>query len=202
MGDVDAFGGDVLIDAAAFATVGGYDESLIAGEDPECAARLREAGGRILRLDMVSTTHDIDMAHVSQWWRRAERGGWAFGAVWLKRRNSSAPMYQREVLRTLAPPCAVLVGVAGWAAGRRLPLIVVVARIVVGAVRAAAAVRSPADWRDRAAWGLSCALASFPGTVGVLRAMKPSSQAPRLIEYRSPRRGRGQGLLALLGDRR
>ena len=181
-GDVAAFGGDVLVDAAAFAAAGGYDEALIAGEDPELSARLRDAGGRIIRLDRDATVHDIDMTRVGQWWKRAERAGWAYGAVFRKRRGGSDPMYQREVIRTLIVPVALAVGVAGLLRGRRWPLALVGARVLVAGLRAGSSAPAPASTTDRVAWGLSCALAPLPGSVGVLRALAVRSH-PELIEY-------------------
>jgi GT2 family glycosyltransferase len=71
-------GGDVMVRATAFKTVGGYREDLIAGEDPELCVRLRQAGWRIYRLDIAMTLHDAAMTRFAQWWRRAIRSGYVF----------------------------------------------------------------------------------------------------------------------------
>ena len=73
-----AFGGDVMIRAAALENVGGYRDDLIAGEEPELCIRLRAAGWRIWRLPYEMTSHDAAMTRFSQWWRRAMRAGYAF----------------------------------------------------------------------------------------------------------------------------
>jgi glycosyltransferase involved in cell wall biosynthesis len=78
VGEARAFGGDVMIRAEAFQAVGGYRSDLIAGEDPELAIRLRQAGGQVWRLDTEMTLHDVAMLRFSQWWRRSARGGYAF----------------------------------------------------------------------------------------------------------------------------
>jgi hypothetical protein len=44
IGEAKACGGDALIRERAFAEVGGYDGSVIAGEEPEMCVRLRERG--------------------------------------------------------------------------------------------------------------------------------------------------------------
>jgi hypothetical protein len=78
VGQARAFGGDVMIRAAAFQDVGGYRSDLIAGEDPELAIRLRQAGGQVWRIDADMTLHDAAMTRLSQWWRRSVRAGYAY----------------------------------------------------------------------------------------------------------------------------
>jgi glycosyltransferase involved in cell wall biosynthesis len=78
IGQARAFGGDVMIRSAAFQEVGGYRSDLIAGEDPELAIRLRQAGGQVWRIDADMTTHDAAMTRFSQWWRRSVRAGYAY----------------------------------------------------------------------------------------------------------------------------
>lgn len=78
VGQARAFGGDVMIRAAAFHDVGGYRSDLIAGEDPELAIRLRQAGGQVWRIDTDMTLHDASMTRFSQWWRRSVRAGYAY----------------------------------------------------------------------------------------------------------------------------
>lgn len=78
IGDAEACGGDALIRVAAFNAVGGFDPSLIAGEEPELCLRLRQAGWSIERLDAEMTLHDAAMTTLSQWWSRARRAGHAY----------------------------------------------------------------------------------------------------------------------------
>jgi glycosyltransferase involved in cell wall biosynthesis len=78
VGDVRAFGGDVMIRANALEAVGGYRADVIAAEDDELSVRLRAAGWRICRLQSEMTLHDASMKHFGQWWRRALRCGYAF----------------------------------------------------------------------------------------------------------------------------
>ncbi len=78
VGEVRAFGGDVMMRASALEAAGGYRDDVIAGEDDELCVRLRAAGWRVWRLDGEMTLHDAAMTRFSQWWRRAYRCGYAF----------------------------------------------------------------------------------------------------------------------------
>lgn len=78
VGPALACGGDALMRFAAVQAVGGYDPTLIAGEEPDLCLRLRAAGGEIWRVDAEMTLHDAAMTRFSQWWKRAVRAGHAF----------------------------------------------------------------------------------------------------------------------------
>lgn len=78
LGDAVAFGGDVFVRVADVTAVGGYDETLIAGEDPDLALRIRARGRRLLRLDEEMTLHDAALTRPSQWWWRNVRAGHAY----------------------------------------------------------------------------------------------------------------------------
>ncbi len=78
IGQAKACGGDALMRINAFDQVGGYDPNLIAGEEPELCVRLRQANWQVWRLDAEMTWHDADLMHLSQWWTRARRAGFAY----------------------------------------------------------------------------------------------------------------------------
>jgi GT2 family glycosyltransferase len=82
IGELDAFGGNVMIRTTSWLLTSGYNEALIAGEDPELSIRLRQASGqRLVRIDEPMTLHDVDMTKVSQWWKRNVRAGHAYAEV-------------------------------------------------------------------------------------------------------------------------
>ena len=84
IGDVDACGGIAMYRVKAFDAVGGFDASVIAGEEPELCLRLRNAGGKIKRLDAEMALHDAAMTRFGQWWRRSVRGGYAYAlGAWM-----------------------------------------------------------------------------------------------------------------------
>lgn len=78
IGDAKACGGDAMMRVSAFRQVGGFDGSVIAGEEPELCVRLRKAGFKIRRIDAEMTLHDAAMTRFSQWWKRMVRGGHAY----------------------------------------------------------------------------------------------------------------------------
>ena len=77
--DCNGFGGISLIRGSAFAAIGGFNTSMIAGEDPELAVRLKLAGHRVTKIDVPMAVHDAEITRFSQYWRRAVRSGHAAG---------------------------------------------------------------------------------------------------------------------------
>ncbi len=78
IGETKACGGDSMIRTAAFQQVEGFNPALIAGEEPEMCLRLRQKDWKILRLDAEMTLHDAQMTNFTQWWKRAQRAGYAY----------------------------------------------------------------------------------------------------------------------------
>lgn len=78
VGEAEACGGDALFRMSALRAAGGYNPTVIAGEEPELCLRLRRAGHRILRIDQEMTRHDAAMSRLSQWWLRNVRAGHAY----------------------------------------------------------------------------------------------------------------------------
>jgi GT2 family glycosyltransferase len=92
VGEIDTFAGNVMIRASALSATTGYNEDLIAGEDPEFSIRVKKATGqRIVRIDEPMGLHDVDMTKVSQWWKRNIRAGHAFAQV--SRMHGEAPLH-------------------------------------------------------------------------------------------------------------
>jgi len=81
-------GGDAMFRLGALRQVGGFDPTLIAGEEPELCFRLRQRGWKILRLGRDMALHDADMTRLRQWWQRARRGGHAAAeGAWMHGRS-------------------------------------------------------------------------------------------------------------------
>ena len=78
IGEAKYCGGDAMIRVESLRQVGGYNPALIAGEEPDLCVRLRQHEWIILRIDAEMTLHDIAMIRFGQWWKRCERGGFAF----------------------------------------------------------------------------------------------------------------------------
>ena len=78
IGRAKACGGDALMRVAALRAVDGYNDSLIAGEEPELCLRLGLNGGEVHRIDAEMTLHDAAMTRFGQWWKRSKRAGHAY----------------------------------------------------------------------------------------------------------------------------
>jgi len=98
-GETLFFGGDVLVRRAALESVGGFDEKLIAGEEPEMCRRMRNKGWRIQHIDAPMTLHDLAITRFSQYWRRATRAGYAFASVSARFKGTSDPFWSSDVRR-------------------------------------------------------------------------------------------------------
>lgn len=79
VGECASCGGIALIRVSAYLQAGGFNETVLAGEEPELCARIRRQGYKVVRIDEVMAWHDLNMHHLSQWWRRGVRSG--FGAL-------------------------------------------------------------------------------------------------------------------------
>jgi GT2 family glycosyltransferase len=80
-GPARLFGGDALLRAETVRQVGFYRGTMIAGEDPEYAIRLRAAGWRIAALAAPMALHEAGIVRFGQWWRRTVRAGHAFAEL-------------------------------------------------------------------------------------------------------------------------
>lgn len=100
-GECQAFGGDVMIRRSLLEQTGGYDEILVAGEDPELSQRLRLTGFKIWQLDEPMTLHDLAMTRVSQYWKRAYRTGYGYAAITLRYLRNVRSFWAREFCRIL-----------------------------------------------------------------------------------------------------
>lgn len=61
IGEVKECGPEAMMRISSFLEVGGFNADLIAGEEPELCYRLRQQGGKIVRLDADTSLHDVQM---------------------------------------------------------------------------------------------------------------------------------------------
>ena len=198
VGQARACGGDSLMRLAAFRAVGGFNDRLIAGEEPELCFRLREAGWTVWRLDREMTLHDAAITRFGQWWRRAVRGGWAYseGAAM---HGASPEGYNRRQLRSIliwggAVPAMALVGaIAALLPDLRAGGLLMLAGLAVAVPGMALRIaryrrRQAADpWPDALAYGAFTMLGKLPQLQGVLRYWRQRHRAgpARIIEYKA-----------------
>lgn len=78
IGEAKACGGDAMMRTEILQRLGGFNSSVIAGEEPELCVRVRASGWTVRRIDAEMTLHDAAMTRFGQWWRRMERSGHAY----------------------------------------------------------------------------------------------------------------------------
>ncbi|SMC99079.1 Glycosyltransferase, catalytic subunit of cellulose synthase and poly-beta-1,6-N-acetylglucosamine synthase [Desulfocicer vacuolatum DSM 3385] len=101
-GPCDAFGGDVMIRRPILEDTGGYDEILVAGEDPELSQRIRQKDWQILQLDVPMCGHDLAMMRLGQYWKRGHRTGYGYAAVTTRWGLSVSGFWIHELFRISA----------------------------------------------------------------------------------------------------
>ena len=199
VGEAKSCGGDSLMRRDALEQAGGFNESLIAGEEPELCLRLRKAGWKIWRIDKDMTRHDANILRWDQWWRRNMRGGYgaadvaartasdhALGEVLFGGQVQSAQRWVRGIA------CAIVAAIAAAAAGYFLAAIAIViatgAAIVLQMARIARGARRRCpDWRSASEYGILTVLAKFPQFLGIRKYARDrrSNTGAKLIEYKT-----------------
>jgi glycosyltransferase involved in cell wall biosynthesis len=187
-GETPFFGGDVLIRRAVLEQVNGFDETLIAGEEPEMCRRIRSQGWRIQHIDVPMTLHDLAITRFSQYWRRSQRAGFAYAAVSTRFRGTAEPFWADEVSRNqqrgifwIASPilCFILsvLLVSPW------PIVLWILLLVAMAARTAYSYRwKPANWQTLFLYGLHSHLQQIPIYSGQLQFARNRNKA--LMEYK------------------
>lgn len=190
VGEAKACGGDVLVRAAAFVEVGGYDPTLIAGEEPEMCVRLRACGWRVRRLPDEMTLHDAAMTSWRQWWRRSVRAGHAYAEGAARHGRPPERHWVREVRSNwlwgaIVPTLAL--GFAWPTHGASLAL-------MLGYVVLAWRVRRHMQGRnysarDAVVYAMFTVLGKFPMAVGQAQYVwnRCVGRRSRLIEYKGAR---------------
>lgn len=200
IGEALTCGGDVMCRVGAVDAIQGYDETMIAGEDPDMSTRLRKAGWRIRRLDADMTLHDAAILRFGQWWTRARRAGHAFAELASRHPDIQRPTWRKNCRSSIA-----------WAAGLSSAIVaaLVLAMVVALTFGAWWALLAPAAllalWplnmfrlvrrarRDGLAGpvararGVLLMVAKFPQTLGIaeFRRNRARQRESRLIEYKS-----------------
>jgi GT2 family glycosyltransferase len=101
IGPALACGGDALMRVPALQDVNGYTDYFIAGEEPEMCYRMRQSNWHIFRLDEEMTLHDANITHFRQWWKRANRAGFAFALSAKEHGQGNEKFGVRQALRSL-----------------------------------------------------------------------------------------------------
>lgn len=188
-GEAKACGGDALIRVSALNLVGGFDPTLIAGEEPELCVRLRQNGGKIIRIDAEMTMHDAQIMHLSQWWKRSIRNGHAYAeGAWLHGKppekhwvkESRRIWFWALILPLSAFASACL---SGWTG-----LILLLAAYSILVFRAYKYAKTTnISTSDALLYGLFCVLDKFPQLIGQVQfhLSRLLGKKRTIVEYKS-----------------
>ena len=187
------FGGDALVRRETLAAVGGYNNLLIAGEEPDLCRRMRGLGNRILHIDVPMTLHDLAMYSLTQYWRRSIRTGYAYAEISSIYARTSDPLWSAEsrsnIIRGFfwlgAPIVALGTSLLlSSAAPLLLFLFAALALLARTAVKASRKTRSPGLLL---AYSLHSHLQQIPILLGQLRFHRKqrSGQSSAIIEYKT-----------------
>lgn len=171
---------------SALERVNGYDETLIAGEEPEMCRRIRALGLQILHADLPMTGHDLAMTRWAQYWRRARRTGYAYSEVSERFRGSSLPFWEEEARKNRNRAILLIVLFVVVLTGWRQAL-AALALLAVLVIRTAIKTR----WKSpslvtRLLYGVHSHLQQIPIFVGQLqhRSDRRAGRVRGLIEYK------------------
>lgn len=191
-GNVDSCGGDALVRREALEAANGYDENLIAGEEPEMCRRLRGLNWKILHVDRPMTGHDLAMTRWFQYSRRAMRTGYAYAEVSRRFRGSGLPFWEfearhnrnRALVQAAIIASALLASVisrTGWPIGAALLLFLALSLRTANMV----AWKTP-SLSTRFLYGMHSHLQQIPIYIGQLQYWRDhrSGRARGLIEYK------------------
>lgn len=101
VGEEKSCGGVAMMRVEAVQKAGGFDPTLIAGEEPELCARMRSLGYRVWRIPDEMAWHDIAMTSRRQWLTRARRHGHAIIEVSYYKTPASRGLFANQVRSAL-----------------------------------------------------------------------------------------------------
>lgn len=185
-GEVEEVGGIMVVRSDKLAEAGGFDEGLIAGEEPELCCRLRALGGSIHRLPHEMALHDAAMTRFSQWWKRSKRNGYAFANVSAIHGSSMAKwkhsVRSQLIWGVIVPIVAIFPAI--WTHGFSLAVLLVYPLQIARIAWSKKKKNSPVG--QGLLYGLFCVLGKFPELIGSLRFYLNlwRGRRGRIIEYK------------------
>jgi GT2 family glycosyltransferase len=191
IGEARACGGDAMMRVSSLEAVGGYNENLIAGEEPELCVRLRKAGYHIERIAAEMTLHDAAMTRMAQWWKRNVRSGFAYAEGSAMHGEAPERHFVREHRRAWLWAAVLPAFILLTAIPTRGASFVLLGGYVVSALRAGrSSIKRGRSRHDAALAAAFMTLGKFPELQGILRYNWARLRGRRvgLIEYKDPAR--------------
>lgn len=170
-GQIDSSGGIFMGRVKAMQQVGGFDESLIAGEEPEMCLRLRQSGWSIFGSPQSMARHDAAMTRFGQWWKRSVRAGHSYAEAFAMH-GGTGERFRRKELRSivfwgmLAPLTAAL---TAWPSSGATVLLLIVGYMRLYTNIRDSKQRSGERSEDARIYGRFVVLGKFAQAQGVLK---------------------------------
>ena len=188
IGAIESSGGIFLGRVVALQQVDGFNDHLIAGEEPEMCLRLRRIGWKIHGCALLMAKHDAAMMRFGQWWKRTVRAGHSYAEAYAMHGRSSDQFRRREIRSILvwgvAAPLITLV--TAWPSyGLSVFLLLMAYRRLFVKVRAAKQQQGERR-EDAAIYATFVVLGKVPQAVGVFRywANRLLRRRSTVIEYK------------------
>jgi GT2 family glycosyltransferase len=193
VGLADWCGGDAMFRAAALQEAGGYNDTIIAGEEPDLCLRLKRMGWRFRRIDHPMTIHDAAIVQFGQWWKRTKRGGHAYAEHVARHGSAAYPQWKRQIISIVLwaaalPVLAVVVLIFGTANSSFYLFIPVLCSIYALQIWRISLKRLRAGYPRHFSWWSSIMVilgkfAEFSGIMSYLLS-KARARKTTLIEYK------------------
>lgn len=97
VGVVDHCGGNAMFRCSTLALTGGFNEELIAGEEPDLCLRMQQNGYFVQKISADMGLHDAAIFTFGSWWKRTKRGGYAYAEHVCRHRLLSFPNWRRQL---------------------------------------------------------------------------------------------------------
>lgn len=180
------FGGDSMVRASVFRSLGGFRPDMIAGEDSEFGVRMGIAGFRVTKIDCPMTLHDANMTRFAQWWQRSVRAGHAIGQRFDINGRSAVQDCRRERNSTLfwGIVLPLVIALSAWQAPA-LAALLLAGYLVLG-LRVWRHRRRVGDGaRDAALYAGSIVIGKFANAWGLLKFfVNKLNRRYEIIEYK------------------
>ncbi|MCP5058035.1 MAG: glycosyltransferase family 2 protein [bacterium] len=193
VGEGHSSGGNMIVRRTVFERVGGFNEEMIGGEEPDLCSRIRAAGFGVYRLDRDMAIHDSAMFHFHQWWTRQVRSGHSYLELQTLREKGSRSPWARQIVSILffggALPLVVLLA-APVTAGASLVLLLVYPLLALRIALRQRQGGTPSA--DALLYGASCVVGKLPTAQGITTFLLNRfvlHRASTLMEYKGARSG-------------
>jgi len=189
VGQAKACGGDSMMRVTALKKVGGFNPTLIAGEEPELCVRLRQAGGKILRIDAEMTLHNAQITRFKQWWKREIRNGHAYAeGAWLHGRSPERHWVKESLRSWFWGLFLPLLAIACILPTKGLSILLLFMAYALLAYRVYGfTLKRGYQSTDAILYGLFCVLEKFPKLQGQIKfhLSQLFKQKRTILEYKS-----------------